>query len=64
LATSDQLDRAWSDGYIAGSDVTRIVRPRVPPRPGPISPDVADPVRYLYDFGFKAAVQHAAGMST
>ena len=62
MATSEQLDRAWADGYCAGAGVTKISRPRVPPRPAPIFPDVSDPMRYLFDVAFKAAVQDAAAL--
>jgi hypothetical protein len=58
MATSEQCNQAWTQGYIAGYRSIRGGTPSVPSRPG-TSPPGVDPIRYFYDKGFDAGVAKA-----
>lgn len=62
MATSQEMDQAWTDGYIAGARETRITMPPIPTRPASFPPGVGDPIEYFRKEGFAAAVRYSAGI--
>jgi hypothetical protein len=53
MATSEQCNEAWKNGYIAGYQTARRAIPPIPPRPGGVPPS-QDPVDYFYRLGYEA----------
>jgi hypothetical protein len=57
--TSQELDDAYTVGYVAGFRTLRNTVPAVPPRPQ-CPADVGDQKDYLYERGLTAGADHAA----
>ena len=59
MATSEQCNQAWKDGYSAGYKSIRGTLPAIPPRPATYPPGVDDPIRYFYQIGYVAGIAKA-----
>ena len=60
MATSEECNRAWKDGYISGFQSISGTIPSVPARPGSHPPGV-DPLAFYYQKGYEAGVTKATG---
>lgn len=60
MATSEECNQAWKDGYISGFKSVRGTIPSVPSRPGSHPPGV-DPLAYYYQKGYEAGLAKAGG---
>ena len=60
MATSEECNQAWKNGYIAGYKSIKGSTPSIPCRPGTYPPSV-DPIQYFHSQGFAAGVAKAGG---
>ena len=62
MATEQEMDAAWTEGWLAGSKETRITIAPVPSRPATYPSSVTDPIDHFRKEGFAAAVRYSAGI--
>jgi hypothetical protein len=61
MATSEECNQAWKNGYIAGyQSIKGRIIPPIPCRPGTYPPSV-NPIQYFHSLGFAAGVAKAGG---
>ena len=58
MATSEQCNEAWKNGFIAGHRTVRNTIPPIPPRPAS-HPGGVDPIDYFYRKGYELGVERA-----